>query len=525
MALPASAGCPIRAFTTRFLAATHLLISDAGHACSSVSVPVAAIALAASLSVGVRSESDAGETANMGARIDQSLSSSAAPSLTMKTYYLAPSSAGGNDKNSGLSPQSPWLSPYHQLNCGDVIIAKAGSYSNANFYTGRWGKVNCPAGDSVAWLTCEKFDACRIDATVNQGMWVDQSYWGVQGWEVSTSASDLYGTCFIAQPNWVRPAEIHHIVFANDVANGCSQSGFAVVNHGAVSVDYFAVIGSVAYNASQGSGTCASGISIYQPVQSDSKPGTHLYVAGNFSYSNVEPPKCNGTSPTDGEGIIFDTLDGSQGSQSAYAADAAAENNIVVGNGGKGIEVSNNAKGSVHATVYISQNTSWGNLVDPYQKWLGCGEISLNDAYGVRVTNNLISTKAATGCGGHAIFAVTVAAGNATDVVDHNFAFGLAGNNVFAHSSGFFRFGSNNILGQDPMIAGTRVPGAPNCHGTASVPACMAPMIKNFMPGAARATAFGYRVPLSTSISNRLFPQWLCNVHLPAGLVTTACQS
>ena len=438
--------------------------------------------------------------------------------LTGRTFYLAPGADGGDDKNSGLSPQSPWLSPFHQVDCGDAIVAKAGSYSNANFYTGRWGRVNCPAGNDVAWLTCETFAACRIDASENQGMWVDQSYWGVQGWEVTTSSSDLYGTCFIAQPNWVAPAEIHHIIFANDVANGCSQSGFAVVNHGAVSVDYFAVIGSIAYNTSQGSGTCASGITIYQPVQSDSLPGTHLYVAGSFAYANLEPRKCNGTSPTDGEGIIFDTFDGSQGALPfPYAADAVAENNIVVGNGGKGIEVSNNSKGSSHARIYINQNTSWGNMTDPNQKWLGCGEISLNDAFNVHVTNNLISTRSATACGGHPVFAITIAAGNASDSVNHNFAFGFSGNHTFVHRSGPFLLGADNILGKNPQITNARVPGPPNCRGTASVPACMAPMIRDFTPRDARAAQFGYQVPGTGSVSDPLFPRWLCNVSLPPG--------
>jgi hypothetical protein len=443
---------------------------------------------------------------------------------TGRTYYLAPSSDGGNDKNSGVSPRSPWLSPHHELNCGDLIVAKGGSYSNGNFYTGKWGRVNCPAGNNVAWLICETFDACRINASANQGMWVDQSYWGVQGWEITTTASDLYGTCFIAQPNWIAPVEIHHIIFANDVANGCSQSGFAVVNHGAVSVDYFAVIGSIAYNTSQGSGTCASGINIYQPVQSDSLPGTHLYVAGNFSYANIEPPKCNGTSPTDGEGIIFDTFDGSQGALPfPYAAQAVAENNIVVGNGGKGIEVSYSAKGPSHAAIYINQNTSWGNLVDPNQAWLGCGEISLNDAFNVHVTNNLVATRSATGCRGHRIFSITVASGNATDFVNHNFVFGFAGNHTFVHRSGSFEFGADNILGRNPQITGARIPGPPNCQGTASVPACVASMVKDFMPMDPIAAGFGYQVPGSSSVFNPLFPQWLCNVNLPAGLVTLGC--
>lgn len=441
-----------------------------------------------------------------------------------RTYYLAPGSDGGNDRNSGLSPRSPWLSPYHQLNCGDVILAKAGSYKNADFYTGRWGRVNCPAGNNVAWLTCETFDACRIAATSNQGMWVDQSYWGVQGWEITTSASDLYGTCFIAQPNWVAPAEIHHIIFANDIANGCSQSGFAVVNHGAVSVDYFVVIGSIAYSTSQGTGTCASGITIYQPVQSDALPGAHLYVAGNFSYANIEPRRCNGTSPTDGEGIIFDTFDGSQGHlPSPYAASAVAENNIVVGNGGKGIEVSSNSKGDSHAAISINQNTSWGNLVDPNQAWLGCGEISLNDALNVRVTNNLVSTSSATGCGGHSIFAITISAGDASDSVKHNFAFGFAGHHTFVHRSRSFLPGPENILGENPQMASPRIPGPPNCHGAASAPACMASMVRDFTALRNTAMGFGYQAPSLTSVQNPLFPQWLCNVNLPAGLITLGC--
>jgi hypothetical protein len=249
-------------------------------------------------------------------------------------------------------------------------------------------------------------------------------------------------------------------------------------------------------------------------------------VAGNFSYSNIEPRKCNGTSPTDGEGIIFDTFDGSQGAlPSPYAADAVAENNIVVGNGGKGIEVSNNARGSSHAAIYINRNTSWGNLVDPNQAWLGCGEISLNDAFNVHVTNNLISTSSATGCGGHSIFAITVAAGNGTDTVNHNLAFGFAGNHAFVHRSGSFLFGADNILGRNPQIANARIPGPPNCQGASSVPACMASTVRDFMPRDARDAEFGNQVPVSGSVFNPLFPQWLCNVNLLPGLVTSGCHN
>ena len=354
---------------------------------------------------------------------------------------------------------------------------------------------------------------------------MDQSYWGVQGWEITTSASDLYGTCFIAQPNWIAPAEIHHIIFANDVANGCSQSGFAVVNHGAVSVDYFAVIGNVAYNTSQGSGTCASGITIYQPVQWDSLPGTHLYVAGNFSYGNLEPAKCNGTPPTDGEGIIFDTFDGSQGAlPSPYAAQAVAESNIVVGNGGRGIEVANNMQGVSHANIYIHQNTSWGNLTDPHQSWIGCGEIALNHALNTQITKNLISTRSASGCGGHAVFGIAVAAGDGSDSASDNFVFGLGGNHTFVYRSRPFTFGATNALGVNPLFSNAEVPGPPQCHGTANVPGCMEALIADFGATAPSAAGFGYQIPRPTPTFNPLYPQWLCSVNLPAGLVTRGCQ-
>lgn len=437
------------------------------------------------------------------------------------TYYLAPY---GNDYNNGQSPNSPWLSPNHPVNCGDVIQAEPStSYSASNFYTGKWGTVNCPAGNSVAWLTCATFDGCKIYTNVNQGMWVDQSYWGVQGWEVTTSAQDTYGTCFIAQPNYARPQEIHHIIFANDVANGCSQAGFASVNHGYAGVDYLAIVGSIAYNAAQGNGTCASGISIYLPVQSDGQPGTHIYVAGNFSYANLEPGWCNGTSPTDGEGIIFDNFDGSQGGISPYWAQAVAYNNIVVGNGSKGLEVNDSYLGAYHATIYLDHNTSWGNLTDPNQGWLGCSEISVVMASNTHIDGNLVSTDSATGCQGHPIYALAVSGGDGTDSADNNFAYGYNGNNDFVYASGSFGFASDNTLGTYPQFANPHIPGPPSCSGTGNVPSCMASVISDFTPNAPAAQSYGYQRPSSGSVTDPLFPKWLCTANLPSGLITMGC--
>ena len=443
---------------------------------------------------------------------------------TGATYYL---SATGNDSNNGLSSGSPWLSPNHPLNCGDVILAAPGTnYSAANFYTGKWGTVTCAAGNNVAWLKCATFDSCKISTSANQGMWVDKSYWGVQGWEITTAASDTYGTCFIAQPNWGTPQTIHHIIFANNVANGCAQSGFASTPNipSLKGVDYLVIVGNVAYNAAQGSGTCASGISVWEPVQSDSVAGTHIYVAGNFSYANLDPSTCNGTSPTDGEGIIFDTFDGSQTTGlSPYTAQAVATNNILVGNGGKGLEVYNNQAGSSHASIYLTQNTTWGDLTDHNQSWLGCGELSITAASNVQAYGNIFSTDSATGCGGHPIYSMAISGGASSDMVTSNVAYGYSSSTTFVYDSGSFTFSQSNVLGGPPSFSKAAMPAAPSCGASANVPACMASMIANFSPLAATAQSMGYHVPSSTPISDPLFPKWLCSVTLPSGLVTMGC--
>jgi hypothetical protein len=296
------------------------------------------------------------------------------------------------------------------------------------------------------------------------------------------------------------------------------------VNNNAVGVDYFVVIGNIVYNAAQGSTACGSGISVFTPVQSDSLAGTHIYVAGNFSYANIEPSQCDGTGPTDGEGIIFDTFDASQGGPSKpYAAQAVAENNIVVGNGGRGIEVLLNSAGSSHAAIYITQNTSWANLTDPNQIGPGCGEITLKMASNTKVSGNLIATSGATGCGGNPIYPLSVESGDSTDSVDSNFAFGYNGNNDYVANSGTFAYGSKNVFGTNPAFTNATVPGAPSCQSASNVPSCMASVIANFVPTASSAKGFGYQTPSSTPASDPLFPPWLCTVKLPAGLVTSGC--
>ena len=451
------------------------------------------------------------------------------PSTGGTTYYLATAADGGNDSNSGRSADKPWLTPHHPVNCGDVILAEpSDSYASDNFETGKWGTVNCPAGNNVAWLKCATFDTCKITASAGEpGFFVDKSYWGVQGWEV-TAPDSTSGWCFGAAPNLGAKLEIHHIVFANNVANGCQHAGFDSFKSTATAgVDYLAIVGNIAYDAARWSKGCGSGIAIYEPIESDSLPGTHIYVAGNFAWGNIDSNPCGGGTPTDGEGIIFDAFDGDQGNlPTPYRAQAVADNNIVVANGGRGLQADYNSVGNgPFASIYFRHNTMWGNNRDLNENSVFCGEMMFYATVTSQATLNLAVTDAANGCGANPIYAYFVGASpTTTDVVDQNWGYAASGANHQIIKSAGFSYGAKNIFGLDPRFANPTAPGPPHCGGYSNVPACMAIIIENFTPTNPAAAGYGYQVPSASPVFDPLFPQWLCNVNLPAGLVSMGCQ-
>jgi hypothetical protein len=427
-------------------------------------------------------------------------------------YYLAPAAGGGSDFNDGLSSSAPWLTPNHALNCGDVIIAAASTaYSNVNFTSGKWGTVTCASGNNVAWLKCVAFDACKSSGA-GTGFWIDRSYWGVQGWEVTQTRRT---SCFLVAPN--ADDTVHHVVFANNIANSCQQSGFGATGSNP-STDYIAFVGNIAYNAAQSpSSVCGQGFSIYAPIASDTLPGTHLYVAGNFAWDNVDNANCNGGAPTDGEGIELDTFD-----KNNYDQQTVVENNIFVYNGGPGIQTLLVNTG----TVYIRQNTLYGNMRDTH---IGnCGEYL--DSAGAPAENgnihlqlNIAATTASSACNGATWWAY--ATGNSTTNLkfDSGIAYSAAGHNCGPAYGPDTACSANGLTILDPVYANPLDPPAPNCGSASSVPNCMATVISNFTPTAAGAAGHGYQIPNARQSFDPLFPQWLCNVNLPDGLVTMGC--
>jgi hypothetical protein len=432
------------------------------------------------------------------------------------TYYLAPAAGGGSDSNNGTSMTTPWLTPNHAMNCGDVILAAASTaYAEANFRTNQWGTITCPAGNNVAWLKCVTFDACKITISIpnaHDALTPTQSYWGVQGWEVTATADG--NACFEAfPPN--SSTTIHHIIFANDIANGCYLGGFTIGQSGSAGVDYVVVIGSISYNAAQTSQNCNSGIDIVTPTNSDTLAGTHYYIGGNFSWGNVNPNPCGGGTPSDGQGIFLDTV-------SPYSGQIVIDNNISVFNGGMGIKSYLNASGSPNAPVYIRHNTTYGNQTGNIATTI-CSEIAFQSSLSSNAYSNLAVTGAATGCAAKQnIYALAVSSPDPTAKLYNNFLYSAAGNYTTGSGAGF-GFGPN-VTGTNPGFVNAAWQGAPNCANFASVPACMATMIANFTPTNPAAAPYGYLIPSSPQIYDPLFPQWLCSVtNLPAGLLTMGC--
>jgi len=175
--------------------------------------------------------------------------------------------------------------------------------------------------------------------------------------------------------------------------------------------------------------------------------------------------------------------------------------------------------------MYFQHNTVYGNETDPNQVSMqDCGEIQLYSSLTTEVSGNLTQSTAATGCGGNTIYNYTVQNGDGTDHVYSNFGYSSLGNNTAVFENAGFFFGPNNTFA-DPAFANPTDPGAPSCSGKVSVPDCMATVIANFTPMNVAAKGYGYQVPSSTSVYNPLFPQWLCNVNLPSGLVSMGCQT
>lgn len=446
----------------------------------------------------------------------------APPVTPHAVYYMSPT---GSDSNNGTSRSSPWLTPNHTgLNCGDTITAAAGSYGPMTI-----SSTPACATHSAVLVQCALFDTCKINQAVYSqgGILVQASYWAFLGWEVSAH-SGQYAACYQATPS-SSSSPIHDIYFINDIANYCMAGGFVAAN----GVDYFAVVADIAYNTANGSAYCYSGVSVYQPVATDGQAGTHIYVSQVFTWQNLEPPTCAGGRSTDGEGVIFDTFNGSQGGLPPYAQQAVIDNVLAVFNGAVGIYVG--GSGNSSAPIYIRHSTAYGNFTNTNQNQSLCGQIAsvgypptsaanANNYTSIYLNLAVPSGTTEPGCGSNPAYAYYFGNVNSTDQAYDNAGYSSSSNNVGSTASTTgFTAGANNVFGTNPGFPNPVEPPGPSCGTSTSVINCMATVIADFTPTNAALATYGYQVPSTTPVYDPLFPQWLCNLNLPVGLTTMGC--
>jgi hypothetical protein len=243
-------------------------------------------------------------------------------------------SGGDNGTCAGSAGQTgPWATPNHALNCGDVIVAAAGNYTNAKNTLNTWGTVStCPSttggidgngGIYAAVLLCGGSDltACVVNCDSGSpcagpgfgppvGFDVEKNNWAVEGWVVNgnSNASNL-----AFQASGCGSSVTHHVYFINNIAYNTGQGWQPADCATAFGVDYVRIVGMITENAvlfTGGGGICIGAIDVVVPGKfGTSTTDVHYFIYNNYSYNNIDTGCDSAAGQADGEDFLFDTLD------------------------------------------------------------------------------------------------------------------------------------------------------------------------------------------------------------------------
>ena len=279
----------------------------------------------------------------------------------MTIYYVATS---GSNNASGSATQ-PFRSIQQALDAGlqpgDEVVVRAGTYQEAIY-------VNT-GGSAAANVTVRAEVPGTVLIQPPSGTWnaisINSNYVTVSGFEVRNARGD-----------GIEANNVHHIEVLNNVLYNNGESGIQFNGS-----DFILVDGNITYdNASDG---WYSGISIYQNRNITGDTSTDEFrtiISNNISYDNVTATGDH----TDGNGIIIDDFQSTQtGGFPNYTYPTLVENNLVYGNGGKGIQV------VWSDGVTVRNNTAYHNNNDDLNVGTWRGEISNSQSSNNTFINNI----------------------------------------------------------------------------------------------------------------------------------------
>ena len=258
--------------------------------------------------------------------------------LNAQTYYVSPD---GDDDNSGLSLDQAWESLQFALRTidgGDTVLIADGVYRENN--VALVNKVATAEQPTVIKSINQWGAKIESTAQFNTALRIDTcDYVVVDGLEVYNPEQRPFQDWGAGIEAWAS----NHVIVQNCYAHDCGCNGFSGRRG-----DYFTFRRNVARNNANTNPFNCSGISIFQPIQFDDAPGTHILIEDNVCYDNeVRLPFEPGgfDRPTDGNGIILDdynwTLDDEDGGGDLpqYVAQTMVQNNLCFNNGGSGAKV------------------------------------------------------------------------------------------------------------------------------------------------------------------------------------------
>ena len=310
-----------------------------------------------------------------------------------------------------------------------------------------WGLHVAQPGDTVHVLPTTTYGPVYIARSGEPGAPITLLGAAAASSYVSILASDTFGIQVAPGTSWItiggfdvratgdRTAiylsrETTHVVVQGNYAHDSGDAGIA-----AVGTDYLTVSGNVvARNARNGATACLSGISVYQLRDTDGATSIKNEITGNVVFGNTNAPGA-GCDDSDGNGIIVDDSRNTQGGSTygPYPGATLVADNVVFGNGGRGIDVFESDN------VGIVDNTLFHDNQDPFEQSWKPGEIMLSDSGGLLVMNNVAwGDGVVDGYNFHAEISVESCSGEAV-IIDNNLLWddaGLVDTALFAPVSG-----------------------------------------------------------------------------------------
>lgn len=300
-----------------------------------------------------------------------------------RTLQVAAGAATAGD-GSVASPFATIQAAVDVAQPGDTVLVAAGTYDQYDTkQTQVHTKITCK-GRADAWIVIKAADPHArpkiVAPTWKAFALSGAEYVVIQGLEfegVLSPVSKESGNGIAILDRSV------HIRIIDNVVHGFGGGGIY-----AKQADYVQIEGNVVYHTSHGSVWGNSGISIYQSINADDAPGYHQVIRRNIAYDNenLKPFKNGNGQITDGNGIIMDDNRHTQAKtkEEPYRGWTLIENNLVYGNGGRGIHAFLSDRIDViNNTVYMNQHT----------KDIRNGEITAINADLMTFLNNLVVTR------------------------------------------------------------------------------------------------------------------------------------